>query len=207
MHQSDKGRFDAAIIKLLQSITGLRDIPPTMVGGYWSVLRGLPLDDVLRGLTRALNEAAGHISPSELRRLCEPDQDAAEKTRAQRLQSNLDAADQRAEQGGIERFGLALWHHPEFQQIKHVANSAYARHVVGVPPGELGRLQMLDPEQFHTYTGDFDYMAVVNAAPRPKSKRPNDHTRAWEYFWRLLKEEFELYVKNQQVTGPAPEAL
>ena len=206
MDQSDRGRFENALTKLLQSTGGLRDIPRTMIGGYWLVLKDKPWPLVVGAMTRAMNDATGHVSPAKLVEYCRPDPDQARieaaRLRGERLSAAKAKADEQADLAGFQRFGV-VWHDAEFQAMKDVANMEYGRRCNGRPAGGF-RFPTLDVKG---YDGKFDYQAVVDAAPRPKGKNPNTHAKAWELFWKLLREEFELYVKNQQVTGKPPEAL
>ena len=204
MDQSDRGRFDNAITKLLQSTGGLRDVPTTMIGGYWLVLKDKPWPLVSAAMTRAMNDSTSHVSPAKLVDYCRPefDQVAADKAREERYQAARSKADRVAELAGEKRFG-ALWRNSEFQDAKDVANMEYARRCNGSQPGGF-RFPTVDVKG---YDGKFDYMMVVNAADLPRGKKPNHHSTAWEAFWKLLREEFQLFVKNQQVTGKPPERL
>ena len=71
-----------------------------------------------------------------------------------------------------------------------VANMEFGRRLTGRVPGGF----RFPTEKVKGYDGKFDYMAVVLAAPKPKGKSPNEHARVWEYFWQLLREEFETYL-------------
>ena len=206
MDQSDHRRFDAALAKLLFTTNGQQRLPPNIAGAYWSVLKVHKWEVIAAAMTRALADQVGHVSPAKLAELCRPDaaanQAAADKIRDERHRAALAKADVAAELGGVKRFG-SIWNDAEFQAAKDVANMEYARRCNGSQPGGF-RFPTVDVKG---YDGKFDYMMVVNAAELPKGKNPNKHAKAWETFWRLFREEFELYVKNQQVTGKPPEAL
>ncbi len=192
MDQSDKARFDRAISKLLYSLNGTARVTPTMAGAYWSILKGYDWTRVAAAMTAALREKTGHVTPAELANLCRPSADenraAADVSRATRLQHRLDQADARADSAGEKRHGPS-WQMPEFRAMLDVANMEFGRRCNGRPAGGL-RFPTIDVKG---YDGKFDYMAVVLAAPRPKGKSPNEHAKVWDYFWQLLREEFETY--------------
>lgn len=204
MDQSDRGRFNNAITKLLQSTGGLRDVPTTMIGGYWMVLKDKPWPMVVGAMTRAMNDSTSHVTPAKLVDYCRPeyDQVAADKAREERYQAARSKADRVAELAGEKRFG-ALWRNSEFQAAKDVANMEYARRCNGQPAGGF-RFPTIDVKG---YDGKFDYMEVVNAAELPRGKQPNEHARAWEEFWRLLREEFQLYLNRARVQAGVDELV
>ncbi len=205
MDQSDRRRFDAAISKLLYALNGTARVSPTVIGAYWSVLKGHTWTKVADAMTTALRESAGHMSPAGLSELCrhsDQDREAAAKVREERYQAARAKADQEADRNGVRRFG-SIWHDAEFQAMKDVANMEYRRRCTGSIPGGF----RFPTDDKKGYDGKFDFMEAVNAAALPKSKKPNHHATAWEAFWKLLREEFELFVKNQQVTAKPPEAL
>ncbi len=203
MDQSDRTRFENAISKLLQSVGGLRDIPRTMIGGYWLVLKDKPWPLVVAAMTRALNDSTGHVSPAKLVEYCRPDDQArVDVARATELQHRLDQADKNADLAGEKRFG-SIWHDHEFQAMKDVANMEYGRRVNGQVPAGF----RFPTDKTRGYDGRFDYMAVVMAAPKPKGRSHAKHSKAWEYFWQLLREDFEVFVRNQALADKASDAL
>lgn len=203
MDQSDHARFDRAISKLLYAVSGTARVTPTIAGAYWSILKGFEWDAIAAAMTRALAEKMGHISPAELAQMCRPDPDQmrerAAASRGVELQHRMDQADHNADLAGEKRHGPS-WFNDEFRAMLDVANMEYGRRCNGRPAGGL---------RFPTplakgYDGKFDYMAVVQAAPLPRTKHPDKHAKAWEYFWRLLREEFEQY---QPLSDSPPGAL
>jgi len=203
MDQTDRPRFDRAISKLLYALNGTAKVSGTIAGAYWSILRGFDWTAVAAAMTTALRDKTSHVTPAELAQLCRPDPDqdraAADVRRSTELQHRLDQADKNADLAGEKRHGTA-WFTPEFRAMLDVANMEFGRRCNGRPAGGL-RFPTIDVKG---YDGKFDYMAVVDAAPRPKSKDTNEHARVWEYFWRLLREEFEQY---QALSKTAPDAL
>ena len=192
MDSKDRERFNRAIGKLLYSLNGTARVSPTIAGAYWSILKGYDWPKVADAMTRALRQKTGHITPAELAQMCRPSTEhqrqLADVDRATRLQHALDQADARAESAGEKRHGPS-WFNDEFRAVLDVANMEFGRRCNGQAPGGL-RFPTI---QTKGYDGRFDYMAVVDAAPRPKGKSPNKHAKAWEVFWTLLREEFQLY--------------
>ncbi len=58
------------------------------------------------------------------------------------------------------------------------AEQAFARRLCGMSPREGA----------NRYTGPFDYMAVVDAAPLPRSSYPDAHRKAWSVFRQKFSE-------------------
>ena len=203
MDQNDRARFDRAIGKLLYSLNGTARVSPPIAGAYWSILKGYDWPKVAAAMTTALREHTGHIAPAALAQMCRPtpeqNQAAAEVSRATQLQHRLDQADAAAAAAGEKRHGPA-WFNEEFRAMLDVANMEFGRRCNGQPAGGL-RFPTIDVKG---YDGRFDYMAVVDATPRPKGRSPDKHAKAWEYFWQLLREEFEQY---QALSKTAPDAL
>lgn len=203
MDQTDRARFDRAIQKLLYSLNGTARVTPQMAGAYWSILKGYDWPKVAAAMTTALREQTGHIAPAALAQLCRPTAEqnraAADVSRATQLQHRLDQADARADSAGEKRHGPA-WFNEEFRAMLDVANMEFGRRCNGRPAGGL-RFPTIDVKG---YDGRFDYMAVVDATPRPKGRNPDKHAKAWEYFWQLLREDFESY---QALSETAPDAV
>ena len=203
MDTTDRRRFDAAISKLLYALNGTARPAPSMIGAYWSVLRGHKWELVAAAMTRALNDSTGHVSPAKLAELCRPDPEtqrqAADVSRATALQHRLDQADARAAAAGEKRHGPA-WFNEEFRAMLDVANMEYGRRLNGQIPGGFRFPTAL----VKGYAGNFDYMAVVLAAPKPKGKSPDQHARAWDDLWTLLREEFEQYQALSETAPDAP---
>lgn len=203
MDQSDRRRFDAALSKLLYSTTGTAKVSQTVLGAYWSVLRGHSWERIAAAMTRALNDSTGHVSPATLAEYCRPDADQdrerADVERATALQHRLDQADKNADLAGEKRHGPA-WFTPEFRAMLDVANMEFGRRVNGRAPGGF----RFPTVKARGYDGRFDYMAVVMAAPKPKGRSHDKHSKAWDYFWQLLREDFEQY---QALSDTAPDAL
>ena len=192
MDRSDRSKFDFALSKLLYATNGTARPSPTINGTYWSVLKELPWPDVAKGMTEAVNNATGHISPATLANLCRPApgdvMQAAGESRAHELERRMSAADAEAERAGEKRFG-DLWYESEFRDVLRVANMDYARRCTAQMPGGV----RIPTPDVYGYTGPFDYSAVVKVMVLPKGKKPDDHSAAWECFWCVLAEEFTKY--------------
>ena len=192
MEPADRERFNRSIGKLLYSLNGTARVSPTIAGAYWSILKGYDWPKVAEAMTRALANKTGHVTPAELAQMCRPSTEQqrtlADVDRATRLQHRMDQADIRANSAGEKRHGPA-WFNDEFRAVLDVANMEFGRRCNGRPAGGL-RFPTIDVKG---YDGKFDYMAVVDAAPRPKGSSANTAAKAWEVFWTLLREEYELY--------------
>ena len=192
MESTDRARFDGALSKLLYATNGTAKVSPTIAGTYWSILRPFAWPAVAKGMTDALAESTGHVSPATLANFCRPApadvMQAAGVNRAAALDQRLAAADAAAVRAGEDRFG-ELWHNAEFQDVRRVANMEFARRINGRMPGGV-RIPSGDTYGYH---GSFDYMTVVQAAPKPQNRSATKHANCWDYFWQLLREDFTTY--------------
>lgn len=192
MDQKDRARFDRALAKLLFATNGTAKTTSTVATTYWTVLKQFDWLAVASGMTAALSESTGHVSPATLANFCRPApgdvMNAAGDNRAHELEARLASADAKAEMVGETRFGK-LWFDSEFRDVLRVANMDYARRCSGKIPGGV----RIPTPDLYGYDGPFDLSAVVKAMTLPKGKRPDDQSAAWECFWCVLAEEFTKY--------------
>lgn len=60
------------------------------------------------------------------------------------------------------------------------AEQAFARRICGMSPRESA----------DRYVGPFDFMAVVNSIPLPRSNTPNAHRKSWAVFRQKFSEDW-----------------
>jgi hypothetical protein len=191
MEPSDRERFDRALGVLAYSTNGDRKLPPHVCEAYWRSLRKHPMPEVLDALTAKLHVAGKMPSVGELlTELASNDTDSFHQRRARELDQQRSSEAAEADRIGLRRFGFELWNAPNFIAMKRKANVAYSKRVSGMAPEATA----FSGGAYHEYTGGFDFDQVVMAAPLPRSARLAEQQRAWEGFWKLLREEYLVWI-------------
>lgn len=175
MDQSDRRRFDASLITVLQTTMQLRSIPDSMLAGYWDVAKAHPLQPVLEALTRCLRECdRGQCTPAYLLRTVLALQATTAREKIDQAHLKGDVFDEP---------------NTPFNLMRRLARLAYSRKVVGadwrtVPP---------HPRGVERYTGDFDYMPSVDASPVPTQTNLGSHRKGWREFNAILEHEWDIF--------------
>ena len=192
MDSKDRNRFDNSLRRLLFARNGAFNIDTGSLGGYWSICKGYDWKTVSGAMTKAL-KGSGHLSASDLANLCKPSQTDRALADAQQARDNTarqTEADRQTQVSGRARFG-AIWLDPEFQSMKAVANLAYSKRCI---PGHSAM-----PDVSARYDGEFDYQYIVDAAALPTGASVQQTEDAFEVFWRLLREEWELFIGKDKL--------
>jgi len=183
MRPGDRPRFERGLAKLLQAVDGTHSPSKSIIKTYWSALQDLPVADIERAMLGAIKEDDRHVTPANLRSRVQP-------TTSYEHSKHPSVAASRGERPSASKRSAPT----EYDLMYGDAAMSYARRIAGGPIGA----HMLP--KVRGYSGDFDYLPSVQAAPVPAFAEIEEHRRVWREFREILRHEWAIY--SEQKTPP-----